>query len=126
MNKTSYTQLGTFTLGNQNIMKLVYLPTKNIVLYTTSSGVFGYITDFLNTNVMTPIVSGLSGTLTLKSSPDENYATILAGNTKQILIYSMNNYSLVANLTMSFSSWTDMYAACWYPDSTKLYVAPKN
>jgi hypothetical protein len=70
MNKTSYAQLGTFTLGNQNIMSLVYLPTKNIVLYIASSGVFGYITDFLNTNVMTPIISGLSGTLTLKSSPN--------------------------------------------------------
>jgi hypothetical protein len=70
MNKTSYAAIGTFTLGGQNIMSLVYLPTKNIVLYTTNSGVFGYITGFLSTNVMTPIISGLSGTLTLQASPN--------------------------------------------------------
>lgn len=70
MNKTSYAQIGTFTLGGQNIMSLIYLSTKNIVLYTTSSGVFGYITGFLTTNTMTQIVSGLSGTLTLENSPN--------------------------------------------------------
>jgi len=68
LNKTTHASLGTFTLGAQNIMSLIYLNTKNIVLYTTSSGTFGYITGFLNTNIMTPILTGLSGTLTLKSS----------------------------------------------------------